>query len=294
MQITFLGTAAATSYPLAFCQCDFCREARIHGGKDFRKRSSIVINDDLLIDFGPDVVTASLMYNKPLTEIKYILQTHSHSDHFDASHLSTRIPEYMGVNIQPIEIVGSHGTLVKMSEMLKNEGYVDDLFNPEVQHKLNAKVTVVTPLSKYQMGAYSVLPLPTNHDVSVESLIYLVNDSKTTVLYGTDTDLIPEQSLNMLKQNGSKIDILILDQTYGWNADSGGHLNANRFLELTNRLRNDGLLSDRVRILATHISHEGNPTHNRLQEMASKFGYDVAYDGMKIYLLDNRTLCASC
>lgn len=287
MQITFLGTAAATSYPLAFCQCDFCREARNNGGKDFRKRSSIVINDDLLIDFGPDVVTASLMYNKPLTEIKYILQTHSHSDHFDASHLSTRIPDYMGINIQPIEIIGSHGTLVKMSDMLKNEGYVDDLFNPEVQQRLNAKVTIATPFNKHQIGPYSVLPLPTNHDVSVESLIYLVSDGKTTSLYGTDTDLIPEESLSTLKQNGAKIDVLILDQTYGWDADSGGHLNANRLVELTNLMREEGLLSDRVRILATHISHEGNPTHERLQKMASKFGYEIAYDGMEISINDN-------
>ena len=120
MKIAFLGTAAATSYPLAFCQCDYCKHARSNGGKDIRKRASIVVNNDLLIDFGPDTVNASLMYNKPLTDIRYILQTHPHSDHFDASHLSTRIPEYMGVNIPPIEIYGTLQTINKMSEMMRS------------------------------------------------------------------------------------------------------------------------------------------------------------------------------
>src|SRR5579859_6030285 len=76
MEITFLGTAAATSYPLAFCRCEFCIQARKLGGKDFRKRSSIIFNDDLLIDMGPDILSASFMYHKSIAEIRYCLQTH--------------------------------------------------------------------------------------------------------------------------------------------------------------------------------------------------------------------------
>ena len=114
MVITFLGTAAATSYPLAFCNCNYCTQARINGGKDFRKRSSVLINNDLLIDFGPDTVSSSFTYNKPVTNIRYLLQTHPHSDHFDASHLTTRIPEYMGVNTPPLQIHASEKTLFGM------------------------------------------------------------------------------------------------------------------------------------------------------------------------------------
>src|SRR5579872_5909815 len=120
MKLTFLGTAAATSYPLAFCKCQYCNQARKNGGKDLRKRSSMIINDDLLIDMGPDIMSASFMVNKSIADIRYCLQTHSHSDHFDASHLTTRVPEYMGVDIPPLELYGSEETLRKMSEMLKN------------------------------------------------------------------------------------------------------------------------------------------------------------------------------
>ncbi len=50
MKLTFLGTDAATAFPLPFCKCDVCTECRELGGKNLRKRSSLLINDDLLID----------------------------------------------------------------------------------------------------------------------------------------------------------------------------------------------------------------------------------------------------
>jgi len=114
MNITFLKTGAATSSPLAFCRCDFCNKARKLGGKDFRKRSSIIINTDFLIDFSPDVLSASFMYGKSIADIRYCLQTHSHSDHFDPSHFTTRIPEYMGVNTPALQLYGSEATLKKI------------------------------------------------------------------------------------------------------------------------------------------------------------------------------------
>lgn len=94
MKVLFLGTSAATSFPLAFCKCSICQKARINKGKDSRKRASVLINDDLLIDFGPDVVHSSALYDVDLTKVRYILQTHGHSDHFDAGHLVTRLQEY--------------------------------------------------------------------------------------------------------------------------------------------------------------------------------------------------------
>jgi len=50
MKLTFLGTAAATAMPLPFCNCNLCRTAKKLKGKNIRRRASIVINDDILID----------------------------------------------------------------------------------------------------------------------------------------------------------------------------------------------------------------------------------------------------
>ena len=53
MDITFLGTAAANAYPEAFCRCVTCERARALGVPSLRKRSALLVNDDLLIDLGP-------------------------------------------------------------------------------------------------------------------------------------------------------------------------------------------------------------------------------------------------
>ena len=50
MKVTFLGTAAAEGFPAVFCNCRFCKEARVLGGKNLRTRSQSIVNDDLLID----------------------------------------------------------------------------------------------------------------------------------------------------------------------------------------------------------------------------------------------------
>ena len=68
MKITFLGTAAI-GYPLSFCNCDNCQKAKLHRGKSLRKRASLLINDELIIDLGPEVQTAMMMYEKDMGKV---------------------------------------------------------------------------------------------------------------------------------------------------------------------------------------------------------------------------------
>jgi hypothetical protein len=94
MKLTFLGTAAANAFPEAFCQCENCQSARSYGAPSLRKRSAAIVNDDLLIDLGPDIMSASQIHRRPLTNIRYCLQTHAHADHLDASHFLSRSPGF--------------------------------------------------------------------------------------------------------------------------------------------------------------------------------------------------------
>lgn len=282
MKITFLGTAAATSYPLAFCRCNFCNEARKRGGKDFRKRSSIIVNDDLLIDMGPDIMAASFMYGKSIADIRYHLQTHSHSDHFDPQVFTTRIPEYMGVNIPKLKVYASEKTLTKMSEMVRNEGYVNNFLEPKEQERMNLEVFPVKPFDVFKMGNYEVIAFPTRHDELVESFLYSITENNFTLFYGTDTDVLSEEIWKGFHEKSLKFNVVVLDQTYGPDADNGGHLNANRLIQQVQRMKEERLLAEGVRILATHISHEGNPPHSELSDYAAKSGYEIAYDGLVI------------
>ena len=49
MKITVLGSGGF-GYPLVFCDCEYCSKARKLGGKNIRKRASLLINDEMIID----------------------------------------------------------------------------------------------------------------------------------------------------------------------------------------------------------------------------------------------------
>ena len=71
MKITFLGTGAA--------DWNFQKHRDIEG---FRRNSSLLIDDRLLIDPGADVPDALQCFHKSRDKIKYIINTHRHSDHY--------------------------------------------------------------------------------------------------------------------------------------------------------------------------------------------------------------------
>jgi len=284
MKITFLGTGADTAYPLPFCLCNSCVKAREIGGKNLRKRSSIVINTDLIIDLGPDIMSGSFMHNISIADIKYWLQTHSHADHFDPAHLSTRILEYAGVNTPQLELYASEATINKMSEMLRGIGYISDLMNEKEQHRLNLKVNPIHTFQSIIFGSYTVSALTTNHDTSVESLLFTITEQGKSVFYGTDTDELPEETWVDLQKKKLVFDVVILDHTYGPNVNGGGHLNANNFEKHIKIMRDLSLIGDNTQIYATHISHEGNPIHSELEKYGNEHGYKIAYDGLVLTL----------
>lgn len=76
MKILFLGTGAA----------DWPNE-KTEGMSEFRRLSSALIDGCLLIDPGPQVLDALTEYKTDLSKVKYIINTHRHSDHFCAETL---------------------------------------------------------------------------------------------------------------------------------------------------------------------------------------------------------------
>ncbi len=71
MKIMFLGTGAA--------------DWNIHKHKDlkgFRRNSAALVDDCFLIDPGPNVLDALSTFGKKREDIKYIINTHKHSDHY--------------------------------------------------------------------------------------------------------------------------------------------------------------------------------------------------------------------
>ncbi len=45
-----------------------------------------------------------------------------------------------------------------------------------------------------------------------------------------------------------------------------------------------GTVTDDTLIFATHISHEGNDTHENMLTLAKAHNYNIAYDGLTVNL----------
>jgi phosphoribosyl 1,2-cyclic phosphate phosphodiesterase len=282
MKLTFLGTAAANAYPEAFCRCANCERARTLGGPSLRKRSAALINDDLLIDLGPDIHTAASLHNCPLTSVQFCLQTHAHADHLDASHLLSRSPAYGVVGAPTLQLYGSTATLQRLAELLARDTAPGSLFDLETQTQLNLSLQQVTPWKPFTVGLYTVIAFPANHDPSVEPLLYAIQTAERCIFYGTDTAVLPEEIWQSFAEHQLRFDVVVLDHTYGPGHPGDDHLGAREVAAYAERLRTEGFLSSNGRVLATHLSHDATSPHPELAAYAAAHGYEIAFDGLTV------------
>jgi len=280
MKLTMLGTAAI-GYPLAFCNCENCKLARLHKGKSIRKRASILINDDLIIDLGPDTQTAMTMYDKDMGKIKYLLQTHIHTDHYDEGLLCTRIP-YMSMKGHNHLEIYAHPNCLNIMSARVNQYENADLISKEGANKLKVHCNILNAGDIVEFGDYKVKAIETTHDIKHGSLLYVVSQNNKNVFYATDTPALTDNALNQLKD--IKLDVVIMDHTFG-NVDySFSHLNEELFLEQLKKLKKINCINDNTKIYGTHISHDGISYHEAVEKRATRNGYNIAYDGMEIEL----------
>ncbi len=280
MILTFLGTAAANAFPEAFCKCTNCQQARLLGGPSLRKRSAALVNDDLLIDLGPDIMTATHMHGCSLTNVRYCLQTHPHADHLDLSHLLSRSPGYGVVGAPCLNFYASPETLQRADQTFQRDLAGHSLLAPEAEKYLNLKTHQVEPLQPFTVGGYRVIAFPANHAPTMGAMLYSIETDGRSIFYGTDTAPLLEATWQAFHQHKMRFDVVILDHTYGPNQPGSDHLSAHQVIEHVTRMRDEGLLTLKARAFATHIAHEGNPPHPELAEFAKQYGYEIAHDGL--------------
>lgn len=283
MELTFLGTGAATGVPLPFCRCGTCERARARGGVEIRRRSALCVDGGMVIDFGPDVPAFALSVGVDPSRLRYWLQTHPHADHLDAGHIVTRIPEYASEGVSPLTLLASEKTVKAISEALcAQEGVT--LFDEAWLQKLNMEIVTAQDGREYRLGDYRVLALRAGHGLEGEALLYVVERGGAAFLYATDTPAPGEELFETLKAQGVALDAAIADHTYGPGAPGEQHMNADQCVALFERLDREGLLKKNARRIATHISHENLPPHRELCKYAARLGYEIAYDGMRLSL----------
>lgn len=280
MNFQFLGTGAATSMPLLFCNCRVCKQARLLGGKNMRKRASALIDDKLLIDLGPDAFSQAEMYNIDLGKVTLLLQTHSHSDHFDAGHFITRSAEYGAQNLAQLDVVCSNGTCMDMNHWVQQNEPSFDIWNCSWQRNLNYRLNLIKSGETLPLGEYQITALDSLHDSRVEALVYIITKDEKSILYGTDLLGLSPHAQDVLER--FKLDLVVLDHTYGEGTNQGGHLDGGQVVQIIRQMIEKKIIHQHTPVYATHISHEGNDVHQQMQQQALQKGYSIAYDGLKV------------
>ena len=270
MQVIILGSAAAEAIPDPFCRCDVCEQARQHGGRDARARAAALVNNDLLVDLGPDIVSAANQLRLYLGRLHTVLVTHQHEDHWLPSNLYWRDPDFAATPVVPLTVYGPGDA-------------VSDL-EPYMHRAADLSVRAVKGGEQWSAGPYRVTAVPATHGGGkIEALLYVIDDGERRIFYGTDTAMLGEAAWGILRSLGP-LDLILLDATFGARSGGSGHQGFEQFIATQARMQKEGLIGSRTTVVAHHFSHNGGLTHAALVDKFAPHGVTVAYDGLTFVL----------
>ena len=274
MKIVYLGTGAAEGIPALFCQCAYCQSVR-EGQEKTRSRAQVVI-DDLSIDFPPDAFYHSIAFHFRPAEIRYLLVTHSHLDHFYAQDFVLRGYKYAR-ELAPLDIFGSEEVIEVFEESTRRE------MRQEVRS--NIRLHTLKAFEPVLFGEFRAVPLKAQHS-SKEPFVYLIEKGGKRILHLTDTGDLPEEDFAFLQQEGKKIDLITFDCTFLFDAasENARHMGLKENARIFQRLCALGLADENTKKVITHFSHNCAPTQEKLDRAEREEGVIAAFDGMEIEL----------
>jgi len=282
----FLGTGAAEMLPDPFCDCPLCRDAR-ENPAHVRLRSLLLLDEEDLIDFGPDLGAACAKYAIDLTGLQRVFVTHTHQDHFCFANAG--LLHMSRTRTQPLDIYLSEGALKGLEAVYTPGESLNAGMGKAARHVSDHirfhKVPSGVP---FRAGAYTVTAVDTTHRVSEYECAVnylLVHDSGKKFLYACDTGYYPPESLAVLQ--GQQIDLLVMDATYGSNRESNtaSHLNAWAFRDMLGIFLDQEIIRPDTQVFASHINHKHTFTHEAYQRWFddnAPIPVTVARDGLEV------------
>lgn len=271
MRFTFLGTGAAEAIPDPYCRCRVCKTARRQRGPHIRARSTALVNDDLLIDIGPDILTSANQAGCYLGGLKALLVTHCHSDHWLPYNLYWRKPGFTPTPTEPLTLYAPSDVLVGITD--------------EMAESANFTWKAVTAGDTWEVGSYKITAIPATHGGGrLEGLLYVIEEDGQRCFYATDTAPMRESAWEILRLLGP-MDLIALDATTGDQPGGDGHHGFEDFLETQTRLISEGVMvQGQTQLYAHHFSHNGHMTYDELAEAYGRHDVGVAYDGLVVDL----------
>lgn len=278
LEIRLLGTGASEGYPALACACDHCRTARELGGRNLRKRSHALVDDQLLIDLGPDLLWASQQYHLQLNRLPFVLLTHGDGDHLFMSNLTTRKPPFASGDVTPWQLWGSAASLAPVAELPRFD-------------ELRLQLHPVAAFDTFAVGPYTVTALKANHAPTKDALFYAIQRGAAALLYATDSGAWGADTwatLEALGRSGVRFGVAVIEATYGVNHERSdrGHMSLQDVAEHATGLRQCSLLLPNATITTTHHAHAGVPPHAEMEALLTPQGITPGYDGMVLRMKD--------
>lgn len=290
MKVYVLGTGAGESYPGLWCTCQNCSYARAHGGKNIRSNSAVLINDDLLIDMPASALQNAARWGIPLDQVKTLLVTHPHTDHFSADHLWERLypssfeqlarEDIIGKRsapcTSPLPLMDIYGTSFVGRAIERSE----DL--PLPREEYHYQFHEISGGARFETNGYQVTALASQHGKEGFTVNYIIERDGVSLLYATDTGGYDEDTLTEIFAH--RYQCVFLEATMGNIPLSGpaGHMNLEKSEGFLALLREKGCLDDASQTYLTHLSPHWTPPHDVLAPAMEQKGIGVAYDGQII------------
>ncbi|WP_248924040.1 MBL fold metallo-hydrolase [Paenibacillus hamazuiensis] len=273
MKLTFLGTGAAEGVPSPFCDCPTCIFARIYGGKNIRRRQSVLINDNLLVDIGPDLFVSCAQLGVTLLSLEGVLVTHNHLDHFAPANLTLRAkPFRLATELPDIAVVAGPSVWAAW-----DAGGGSD-------HGAGIRRMPILPGRTVRLPSYSIEAIEASHNMRVgDAMNYIVKAGDAALLYASDTGLYAEHVWEKLK--GHYFDAVVMEGTILTRSSGREHLNRDDFGLMLAKLRGIGAIDDSSVIAATHFSHQGVNSFEETEAIVKELGAICAYDGLVLEIL---------
>ncbi len=229
----------------------------------------------ILIDFPPDTYAHALGYSLQLGKIKHLLVTHSHMDHFFPVELIHR-HEHFGHHAEGmLHVYGN--------EAVEEAFYGAVLIDRFRVHPLDEAVKFVRlkPFGDFMADGYHIIPVPADHDKREQCFIYIIEKDGKCILYGHDTGMaLSREAWDCIFSH--KYGLVSLDATMGKKQTDGYHMGLPDGIAFVKLLEAQGCLQEDTVKVINHFSHNGEMTHQQLEEFAETHGMKAAFDGMKV------------
>lgn len=298
MKLQILGTGSADGWPNPMCACESCTTLRARG--EFRRHTSVLVDDVILFDLGPDVARSAESHGAFLGQVEHVVLSHAHPDHLDPAVMLWRS---WVTTPSPLSVHGPDVALDVLRPWLPPDDVETSTSNPTL-HGIAAGDTRTL---KTAQGSYELTAIASTHigpadlqagddrvDVQVEvqvdihcatALIYaLVGPDGTRMLYATDTGLLSTDALAHAMPTNSSVagfDVVFLDETFGTHTTHNtGHHDLTTFATQVQEWRAQGVVSSTTDVIAVHMSHHNPPD---VSAALQRIGARTVRDGQVVH-----------